>query len=195
MRFSRCILSCAALLILPPLAARAQDKPASEQSSAVVTPLKLQVLLTEYEGTKKISSLPYTLSLAAIAEPRPTRNYTQLRDGIRVPVVTASKAGENGIQYIDVGTNIDARAARTDGDTYSVELTIDRSSLVERTANNQAKEWAPGDPSPSTQPLIRDFKNNITTLLHDGRAAEATVAVDPISGHILKVEVTLTAIK
>lgn len=199
MTFSRYILRGAAFLILAPFTAQAQDKPATEsqasQASAPVTPLKLQVLLTEYDGTKKIGSLPYTMSLTAVSEARPTRGFTQLRDGVRVPVSTSSKTGENSVQYIDVGTNIDARAAHTADDTYSCEFTIERSSLVVRVSDNQAKEWAPGDPSPSTQPLIRDFKSNFPMLLRDGHAVETTVAADPVSGHVLKVEITLTAVK
>lgn len=199
MKLSRCILSCTALLMLLPFVARAQEKPAAvsaSQASATGIPLKLQVLLTEYDGTKKIASLPYTMSLTATPENKPQRGSMQLRDGVRVPVLTGSKTGENAtMQYIDVGTNIDARDVHIEGDLYSVDFTIERSSLVVRMDNNQAKEWAPGDPSPSGQPLIRDFRNNFTMQLRDGHVTETTVASDPMSGHVLKVEVSVTAVK
>jgi hypothetical protein len=64
-----------------------------------------------------------------------------------------------------------------------------------RMDNSQAKEWAPGDPSPGSQPLIRDFRNNFTMQLREGHGAEATVASDPMSGHVLKVELLLTLVK
>jgi hypothetical protein len=199
MKLSRCILSCTAFLMLLPFVARAQEKPAAEaptnQTSASVIPLRLQVLLTEYDGTKKIVSLPYTMSLVGYPASKPPHGFNQLRDGVRVPVLTGSKTGENSMQYIDIGTSIEAHNAQTEGNLYTVDFTIERSSLVVRMDNNQAKEWAPGDPSPSSQPLIRDFRNNFTMQLREGHVTEATVASDPMSGHVLKVEVSLTAVK
>jgi len=199
MKLPRCILGCSACLMLLPFAVRAQEKPVAEASanrtSGSVIPLKLQLLLTEYDGTKKIASLPYTMSLTATPENKPSGGFAQLRDGVRVPVLTGSKTGENSMQYIDVGTNIDVRAAHTEGELYTAEFRIERSSLVARTENNQAKEWAPGDPSPSSQPVIRDFRNDFTMELRDGRGNEATVASDPMTGHVLKVEVLLSVVK
>jgi hypothetical protein len=198
MRLSRSILSCTAFLMFLPWAVRAQEKPAAEtQSSQALEsgiPIKLQVLLTEYDGTKKIASLPYTMSFTTTPESK-SGGSTQVRDGVRVPILTGSKTGESSMQYIDVGTNIDARAAHIASELYSVELRIERSSLVVRTENNQAKEWAPGDPSPGTQPLVRDFRNSFTMRLREGHGTEATVSTDPISGHVLKVEVLLSAVK
>jgi hypothetical protein len=198
MKLSRCILSCAAFLTLAPVVALAQDKPATESQAkeAPGIPLKLQMLLTEYDGTKKVASLPYTIFLMGSPEGKSVRGQpAQLRYGVRVPVSVSSKTGESSMQYLDVGTNVDARAAHAESDAYSTELTIERSSLVVRMENNQAKEWAAGDPSPSAQPLIREFRNSFTMLLHDGRTAEATVASDPTTGHVLKVELTLTVVK
>jgi hypothetical protein len=200
MKLSRCILSCGAFLMLfPPFVVRAQEKgatdaPASQTSESVI-PIKLQVLLTEYDGTKKIASLPYSMSLTAAPEGKPPNTTTQVRDGVRVPVLTGSKTGESSMQYIDVGTNIDARIVHTAGELYSVEVRIERSSLVLRMDNSQAKEWAPGDPSPGSQPLIRDFRNSFTMQLREGHGSEATVASDPMSGHVLKVELLLTLVK
>ena len=198
MRLSRSILSCTAFLMFLPWAVRAQEKPAAEtQSSQALEsgiPIKLQVLLTEYDGTKKIASLPYTMSFTTTPESK-SGGSTQVRDGVRVPILTGSKTGESSMQYIDVGTNIDARAAHIASELYSVELRIERSSLVVRTENNQAKEWAPGDPSPGTQPLVRDFRHSFTMRLREGHGTEATVSTDPISGHVLKVEVLLSAVK
>lgn len=199
MKRSCCILGCTLLLALAPSAIRAQDKPSAgpqtSEANAQAIPLKLQVVLTEYDGTKKIGSLPYTISLTAMVDPKQRGEYTRLRDGVRVPILTASKTGENSMQYIDVGMNIDAHAARADADTYNVELAIERSSVVIRAENNQAKEWAPGDPSPGPQPVIRNFRSAFTTLLHEGHGAEATVSADPVTGHVLKVEVSLTVLK
>ena len=106
MILSRCVPSCAAFLMLfPPFVVRAQEKAATDapasQTSESVIPIKLQVLLTEHDGTKKIASLPYTMSLTATPESKPPGGFTQLREGVRVPVLTGSKTGESSMQYID----------------------------------------------------------------------------------------------
>jgi len=83
---------------------RAQDKVKSEAKYPVAT-LKLQVTITETEGEKKIVNLPYAFYLR-VGEPGPVTQYTKVRMGSRVPVYVGK---DGGMQYIDVGTNIDAR--------------------------------------------------------------------------------------
>ena len=65
MRVSYWLGACAALLIFAAPAAKAQDKPATEPPApeAIEQPAKLQIVLTEYDGTKKISSMPYSIPL------------------------------------------------------------------------------------------------------------------------------------
>ena len=202
---TRRIVLAALLALLAWSSAQAQEKPnagsATTDTSAVTASVRIQVVLTEYDGTKKIASLPYMLPYAATAatDDKSWRAFASLRVGVRVPIAAASsKTGENSVQYMDVGTNIDARARHLDGDRYAIELTVERSSLYTRGENKDGKtegrEWAPGDPVPGSQPLIRQFRGNVTILVHDGRGAEATVATDPLTGHSLKVEVLLTSV-
>jgi len=91
------------------------------------------------------------------------------------------------------------RVKKADADRYTLELTIERSALYVREPNKdgevEGREWAPGDPSPGSQPLIHDFRGNVSFIVRDGRPAEATVATDPITGHVMKVEVTLNVLK
>src|SRR6266849_7635844 len=54
-----------------------------------ITPLRILVLFTEFDGEKKISSLPYTFLVNA--DERGGRAF--LRMGLRVPVVTGSASG------------------------------------------------------------------------------------------------------
>src|SRR5271156_781340 len=105
MRVSDWFGGCAALLLLATPAAKAQDKPAAETPVPVVlVPAKLQIVLAEYDGTKKISSMPYSIPLVL----RGTALTSSVRMGVRVPVnTTTSKAGESSLTYVDVGTNID----------------------------------------------------------------------------------------
>jgi hypothetical protein len=199
MKASCWIATCAALLLLGVSPARAQDKAAAETPAPeVVTPLKLQIVLSEYEGTNKVSSIPYTIPITA--SKKYSSEWSSMRIGIRVPAATtSSKTGENSFSYIDVGTNIDARVNPANDARYDVGLRIERSSLYvafkDKEGNVQGKEWAAGERPPGDEPMIREFRGNINLLLRDGQGSEATVATDPVTGHVLKIEVLLTVLK
>jgi hypothetical protein len=114
MKNSRWLAGCALLVFLAPVTVYAQGTSGSaspENTKAeTTTPAKLQIVLFDYDGTAKVSSLAYTIPLV-VSGKKLSGPYAELRIGIRVPVATAaSKTGENSLQYIDVGTNIDARA-------------------------------------------------------------------------------------
>src|SRR5262249_943748 len=92
--------------------AKADDKAADEQRAKqepiLTTPVRIQIVFSESEGGKVTKSLPYALYLNAPNAPdlRPG-TWSKLRIGSRVPVHTDA----DKIQYLDIGTNIDARAA------------------------------------------------------------------------------------
>ena len=178
-----------AVAVLCPGLARAQDKPA-ESPAAPIIPLKLQVVISRYEGDKKISSLPYMLSVNA------GRTAT-LRMGTRVPVVSTSYtpvatggAGVNPLtayQYQDVGTNIDCATGTTSDGRFRIELSIEDSSLY---PEDQARTANIAD-----RPLIRSFRAGNSMLLRDAQTAQFTTAVDKLTGIVTKVDVTLTVVK
>jgi hypothetical protein len=205
MRVSVWLGACAALLLFAAPAAKAQDKPAAETTAPEVTvPAKLQIVLTEYDGTKKISSMPYSIPFVLSHSPL----TSSLRLGVRVPVnTTTSKSGENSLTYVDVGTNIDVsnidyrlnHVLPIPG-RFSVELRIDRSSLYVPSRDKDGhidggKDWTAGEPPPGNEPMIRQFRGDLTLLLRDGQEAEATVATDPLTGRVLKVEAVLNVLK
>src|ERR1700722_3106592 len=205
MRVSNWLRACAGLLLFRAQAVKAQDKPAAETTAPeVVVPAKLQVVLAEYEGTKKISSMPYSIPFVLTHSPL----TSSLRMGIRVPVnFTTSKTGENSLTYIDVGTNIDVSDIdyRMNHDLatpgrFSVQLKIDRSSLYVPSRDKDGhidggKAGPPGAPPPGNEPMVRQFRGALTLLLRDGQQAEATVATDPLTGRVLKVEAILYILK
>ena len=199
------LTACAALLLIAPGVVRSQEKPAAEKPAAetpapetVVVPVKLQVVLTEYEGTNKVSSLPYTI-LLNVPSKFSGRMYS-LRMGVRVPVTTtSSKSGENTLTYVDVGTNIDSNANHTADGRYAVDLRIERSSLyvpfADKESNYHGKEWTVGEAPPGDAPMVRQFRGDVALVVRDGQASEATVATDPLSGRVLKIEAVLTVLK
>ena len=189
-----------AVLLVPALPA--QEKPGAStasDSAPAVTAYRVQVVISEYDGATKVSSLPYTIPVAQMGDPGARDTRGSLRVGIRVPVSTSSKSGESAITYMDVGTNLDVRVKRADSERYGVELTLERSWLYVRDQSKEGKvegrPWVPGDPAPTLAPLDHQFRANVGFLLRDGRASETTVATDPDTGRVLKVDVLLTVIK
>jgi Flp pilus assembly secretin CpaC len=180
--FSRVMMGLAPMLLFAGLAA-AQQKPAQEASRIV--PLKVQIVVSEYDGTKKISSLPYTLDVNAVTNR--DAEWTHLRLGVRLPIRT----GAGQMQYTDVGTNIDCSAQALADGTYKLNLTTERSSV---SLSGAAKE-VEGLQVANSQPIIRNFRVSNTPILRDGQSDESTIATDPVSGHLMRISVTLHVVK
>ena len=185
-----------ALAAAPPL--WAQEKSAAEETK--VTPLKIQVVLNEFDGTKKISTLPYVF-YANADEPRETRRPTSIRFGLRVPVATGPTSPASGtavpttqFTYMDVGTNIDCIAYSTSDGRYRLELSIDRSSLYSPAADKRPEAgWGVG--ITGTNPIMQHFNSSYHVIVRDGQSVEATTTTDPVSGHVLVVQITATVAK
>jgi len=194
MKLTRLFLALAATLLLA-APSRAQQKPADAITDAAIA-YRVQVVIAEYDGATKISSLPYTIPVAASGDPRAQGS---LRVGIRVPINAATKSGESGVQYMDVGTNLDIRVKHVDAERYELELTIERSSLYVREENKEGKvegrAWMPGDPVPGLAPVNQQLRFNEKLLLRDGRPGETASITDPVTGHVLKVDAVLTVLK
>jgi len=164
----------------------AQDKPASPTqqaaSGAALIPVRLQLVLSRFQGDKKVSSMPYTLQLTV-----DERDITNLRMGTDVPVAT----GSGGFNYRAVGTNIDCRVSRGIGEgQYRAHITITDSAV--RFPDKQESTPAPAG---SSAPAFRTFTANFIIVLRDGQTAQYTSASDTASGEVLKVDATLTVLK
>jgi len=176
----------------------AQDKPVQQdQANAEVqtTPIKVQVVFTEFEGDKKVKSLPYSIYMnAADANEFKPASWVKLRIGSRVPLY----AGKDEMQYIDVGTNIDARAAYNHEGNVLLQITLERSWVEGEVAFPLAKSDIPLPDSSSghfQEPIIRAFKSELEMKLRKGQIVESTVATDPISGRVDEVEVSFALVK
>ena len=169
--------------------AQEKDKPAAPAPKPAATPLKIQVVISRYQGEKKISSLPYNLTTNA-------GNRATIRMGTQVPVMmlamgqaeaadakTTPQAGP--IQYKDVGTNLDCTSMALDDGRFLLSLTVDDSSVY-------------GDERPKTAarpPSFRSFRATNSMILKDGQTGQFTSAVDKVSGEVTKIDVTLMVIK
>ena len=176
---------------------RAQDKPKQEdkpRSEAQTTPLKATIVFTEYEGDKKIKSLPYTLYINAPDASELRGPVTKLRVGSRVPIYS----GKDQFTYLDVGTNIDARAAHTPEGHFLLGLGLERSWVEGDVAISVMKSEST-QPEAATshfrEPVVRQFRSDLDMKLREGQVTESTMATDPLSGKVLKVEVSLSVVK
>ena len=191
-KLSLLVLSAAALITNAPNLL-SEEKTASQEAAKpaekAITPLRVQVVFTEYDGEKKISSLPYTLLVNADDK----GPQASVRMGLRVPVETSATPAKQ-FQYMDVGTNLDGRADKTDDGRFLLKLNVEKSSLY-TPATSEKPATVGGNAILAGQPVVQSFRSQVNLLIRDGQSVQSTVATDQVTGHVLKVDVTLSVIK
>src|ERR1041385_8580775 len=160
------ILAFASLAIVAQDTAKSPGGNKSDEHISAVIPLRVQVVFTEFDGEKKISSLPYSFTVNA--DERRARPGSQIRNGARIPIAV----GKEQSMYLDIGTNIDCSATLQEDGRYKLQMTVERSSIT------------PENASGGSNPVLKD-----------GQTLESIVATDPLSGHVYHVSVTLNAMK
>jgi hypothetical protein len=189
-KFAYLLLLAALCVQSPRLLAqeKSQDKPKSEEKAKPSVPIKVQIVFTEFDGDKKISSMPY--SFVVIADEKVGGYYsTTLRTGVRVPIELDSK--EQKITYLDIGSNIDCGIRTEEDGRFHLYLTFDRSALYP----NKSAEGERLVANPGGQPLVRQFRASENLILKDGQTSESLLSTDPHSGHTLRVSVTVNVQK
>ena len=94
----------------------------------VSVPMKVLVVISRYEGDKKVSSLPYTLAVTS------NDRSGSIRMGSQIPVPSTTPGG--GFTYTNVGTNIDCSVSSIDETRFKVEVSINDSSVMERRSSD-----------------------------------------------------------
>jgi hypothetical protein len=164
------------------------EKPAAPQqtlSSSRGVPLKVQFVLARYQGEKRLSSMPYTLGVLTGTQ------RTSLRMGIQVPVATSivkDTATFPSYSYRDVGTNIDCLAQDVGNGQYQLMITVAESSV----------HADAGDKDPKfvrDVPVFRNFNAQFSMILRDGQTMQYVSVTDPLSGEVMRVDVTLNLAK
>lgn len=186
----------------------AQDKPSAKSPDKPQTTeprndeyrfmrasLKVQVVFTEFEGDKKLKSLPYTFLVTT--HTRDASGEAKVRVGSRVPVYIG---GGQNITYLDVGTNIDCRAMTVSANEYQIFLSLERSWVdgdVSIPIQGVAASQAGGESQTPQfhQPIIRQYRADLSPILRDGQSFETNLATDPLNGRTMKVEVSVSTIK
>ena len=163
-------------------------------------PLEVQVVISRYQGEKRVSSLPYVLSLKSGLNTtfRQPGQGAQLRLGSRVPVPTQTvipaadgkpATTTSSITYENVGTNIDCAATALEGGRFEVTLTINETSVV---TDPQDLKSIPGS---AVYPVFRSYQSTNTLFVKDAQTTQFTAASDRVSGEVVRVEVKLTVMK
>src|SRR5215467_1578206 len=158
-------------------AAAQEPKPKPDALTPSVTPLRVQVVFAEYDGEKKVASLPYTFTVNA--DERRGRPGSLIRNGVRIPVVTS----KDQFTYVDIGTNVDCSATLQEDGRFKLQMTLDRSSVSSESSGG------------SGTPVIRQFRVDLNPVLKDGQTVESVASTDPLSGHVYRVSVTLNVLK
>jgi hypothetical protein len=175
-------------LCLPAVQLGAQEKPKAEERVKVSTPVKVQIVFTEFDGDKKVSSMPYAFTV--ITDEKLGGNYsTRLRTGIRVPIETDGK--DQKTTYMDIGSNIDCGIRTEDDGRFHLYLIFDRSALYP----NKSSEGERLVANPGSQPLVRQFRTDENLILKDGQTSESLLSTDPMNGHTFRVSVTINVQK
>jgi hypothetical protein len=199
-KMKKVMFSLMALLfgVLSPFCS-AQDKPKAEDSQKAemrTTPVKVQVVFTEFEGDKKVKSLPYILYVNAPDVPDMKPGWVKLRVGSRVPIYTGGNTGS--MTYLDVGTNIDARSARFSDGRLLLQMKIERSWVEGGTSIPLAKSDGSASETSSghfQEPIIGQFVSELDLKLREGQSVESTMATDPLNGKVLKIDISFTIVK
>ena len=184
----------------------AQEKPKDQEQRAeeyrfTLATLRVQVVFTEYEGDKKLKSLPY--SFLVTTRTRDDRPAAKIRVGNRVPIYIGGGAGgsqtvsSQSYTYLDVGTNIDSWAEGVGPGQYRVQLSLERSWVEGSTSVPIERAGATQNVSPPefSQPIVRQYRAELTPILKDGQTLETTLATDPLSGRVVKLEVSISVLK
>jgi len=149
---------------------------AVESVSNSLISYRLEFTLSELSDSgKKINSRTY--SVVSQIGPR-----NKLRVGGRVPIATGTGSGTPMFQYFDIGMNIDCSVQELDGSVL-LSSTIEASSL------------APQRDEQTRQPVIRQMRFEVRTVLSPGKPTMISSMDDPTSKERFQVEVTATKIK
>ena len=201
-------IATAALVTFSAIAAAAQDKPAPQpqekpqsapsaapREAPARVPLRVTFVLSRSQGDKKISSLPYVLGVTANGQ------QTTLRMGLEVPISTTvfKSSGEKqdpvrSYSYRNVGTNIDCRAHTPPGvgpGTFELLVTVsDTHAGLDAGAKQRGTS-----PIVEDMPTFRSFSSSFAILLRDGQTTQYTSATDPVTGEVMKIDITLNVLK
>jgi len=187
-------IAVAAALLAVPARGQAQDTPKAEAPKAEASAerrgpvgptatLRVQLVITRFQGEKKLASLPYSFVVTAGG------NRARMRMGVDTPIPTTTTSSETGkalttYQYKNVGTNIDCSAIDRGDGRYQLSIGVENSSAL--TGVGASVEGVP---------LFRRFETSLDPLMRDGQSVQTVASTDPVTGEVVKIDVTMNLVK
>ncbi len=164
--------------------------------------LRVQVVILRSQDGKKEASLPYTFVVGA--KPMPSGSVSldgagrvKLRMGVETPVRVTSFAPDSpatpvtSYQYKNIGTDIDCTAGDMLDGRYQLALSVENSSVHADSARTSGS--SPADAG--APPLFRSFSVSLYPILRDGQTIQTVASTDPVTGEVVKIDVTLNVVK
>jgi hypothetical protein len=187
----RTLIPLAVAFLALPGRGQAQDSPKPEATNAVTSgerrgptaTLRVQLVITRFRAEKKLASLPYTLVVTAGG----TR--ARMRMGVDTPIPVTSTSSDTGkpltsYQYKTVGTKIDCYAVDRGEGRYQLNVAVENSSAL--TGVGASAEG---------MPLFRTFETSLDPVLRDGESVQTVASTDPVTGEVVKIDVTMNVVK
>jgi hypothetical protein len=190
--------SCLAVGVLSAaINAFAQNPRPGAGQAADSIPLRVQVVISRYQGEKKVSSMPFTLMVSASGTGSRSEVPSRVRMGVEVPIVGSpapadAKANAAGSPpppnpYRAFGTNIDCFATVLDDGRFKLGITVEESSPY----TDQDRALVVSGPAPA----FRSFRVSSFVVLKDGQSEQFSTATDRFSGEVVKMDMTLSVLK
>ena len=181
----------AVAILAVPAPGQGQDTPKPEATKTETSAerrgptatLRVQLVIARFQGEKKLASLPYTFVVTAGG------NRARMRMGVDTPIPTTTTSSETGkalttYQYKNVGTNIDCSALDRGDGHYQLSIGVENSSAL--TGVGASVEGVP---------LFRRFETNLDPLMRDGQSVQTVASTDPVTGEVVKIDVTLNVVR
>jgi hypothetical protein len=180
--------------------------------------IKVEVVLSRYQGDKRTSNMPFTLWLSAATG---GGGGASLRVGVDVPIGSTSATttesrmnpsgrGQNTTgtmeattkpEYRNVGTSVDANAWRESADgQYQVRVSLTDTSVFDADSLRTADAAARGVQgaavtTASNASAFRTFSLSNTLPMRDGQTIEFASATDKVTGETVKLTVAMNVAK
>lgn len=194
MRITKLVVAAVVVALMCSAGGPVVVRAADAQVGGVPVTLKLTVVLSRFNGEKKVGNLPFQIMVIPGSGERGDGDQTSLQTGARVPVPQTTFSADKttpttSYNYQQFGTNISASARTLDPTTFNVGLTVTDSQLLSD-APDQA-QYASG----VRLPRYQSFTSSNRLILRDGQTVQYTAATDKTSGEVIKLDVTLNVIK
>ncbi len=178
-----------------------RPEPTPQSPRKVTATLRVQLVITRYQNEKKEASLPYTLIVSAVPNGAP-QPRVRMRMGVDTPIPITSftvsdesdpkkqkPPAPTSYQYRNVGTNVDCGAEDLGDGRYQLHLSVENSSAL------PPPQSAGANAVPVSAPVFRRFDTSFDPVIRDGQTLQTIASTDPVTGEVVKIDVSLTVLK